>query len=140
MEYLTDCGNTCPLNTDPLYTLPLYTLPSLFTTSPCTRPLNTLPLRHHRDPAQRPTAKQALQHPWLFCEETMLPSKPISHTVVQRIQRYCQGNMVRRSILELIATELLELLRTAEPSVHGGRYVVCECWGCVGCAHVGFMV
>lgn len=32
--------------------------------------------------------------------------------------------MVRRSILELIAQELLDLLRTAEPSVHGGRCVV----------------
>ena len=40
-----------------------------------------------RDPAKRPTAKQALQHPWLRGHAGERPTgKPLSLSVVQRIQ------------------------------------------------------
>ena len=40
-----------------------------------------------RDPAKRPTAKQALQHPWLQGHAGERPmGKPLSLSVVQRIQ------------------------------------------------------
>jgi calcium-dependent protein kinase len=62
-----------------------------------------------RDPEQRPTAKQALQHPWLkggtVSERTK--GKPLSLSVVQRIQRFSSSSAFKRTILEHIAQDLL---------------------------------
>ena len=56
-----------------------------------------------QDHTHRPTAKQALRHPWLSPAFHEAKQRPISSTVVQRIQRFAQNNALRRTILELIA-------------------------------------
>lgn len=61
-----------------------------------------------RDPSKRPTAKEALKHPWLqgnSAERSM--GKQIDVSVVARIQRFAQNNRFKRSVLRLIAEELL---------------------------------
>ena len=47
-----------------------------------------------RDPAQRPTAKEALQHKWVVGghKEDRNLGAPLRHTVVQRIQVRCQAS------------------------------------------------
>ena len=52
---------------------------------------------------KRPGAKEALRHPWLSPAFHEAKQRPLSSTVVQRIQRFAQNNVVRRTILELIA-------------------------------------
>jgi serine/threonine protein kinase len=100
----------------------------------------------NKDHAARPTAKEALKHPWLQTAFHTGKRRPLSATVVQRIQasgpqrraqeaswrpaifgtlrdlilcpfprsvqRFAQANVLRRTILELIANELL---KTAPP-------------------------
>ncbi len=56
-----------------------------------------------QDHTQRPTAKEALRHPWLSPAFHEAKRRPLSATVVQRIQRFAQNNALRRTILELIA-------------------------------------
>ena len=47
-----------------------------------------------RDPAKRPTAKDALQHKWVVGghKEDRNLGAPLRHTVVQRIQVRCQAS------------------------------------------------
>jgi serine/threonine protein kinase/Ca2+-binding EF-hand superfamily protein len=75
-----------------------------------------------KDHKQRPTAKEALHHPWLSKEFHATKRRPLSATVVQRIQRYAQTNILRRTILELIAGELLKMAppRYSDASVRSG--------------------
>lgn len=62
----------------------------------------------NKDPTQRPTAKQALKHPWLQGDaRSRGEGKPLSKSVVQRIQRYAQGGVLKRTVLEAMAEELL---------------------------------
>lgn len=66
-----------------------------------------------RDPAKRLTAKQALEHPWLqgtSRERSM--GKRLHRSVVQRIQRFAQGGIFKRTVLQSIAAEILD---TASP-------------------------
>jgi len=64
-----------------------------------------------KDPKDRPTAREAMRHPWIIpAFHAGKKSKPLNATVVQRIQRYAQSNAVKRSILELIANELLKMV------------------------------
>lgn len=61
-----------------------------------------------RDLTKRPTAKEALKHPWLqgnSAERSI--GKQIDVSVVARIQRFAQNNRFKRSVLRLIAEELL---------------------------------
>lgn len=61
-----------------------------------------------RDPTLRPTAKEALKHPWLAgtsAERSVGTQLCIS--VVQRIQRFSQSSLVKRGVLEIIADELV---------------------------------
>lgn len=61
-----------------------------------------------RDPAKRPTAKEALKHPWLAgnsAERSVGTQLCIS--VVQRIQRFAQSSHLKRGVFEAIAEELL---------------------------------
>lgn len=75
-----------------------------------------------KDHERRPTAKEALQHPWLQKEFHVAKSRPLSATVVQRIQRYAQKDLFKRTILELLAGELLKMAPPRlDSSVHGGR-------------------
>lgn len=62
-----------------------------------------------KDPKARPTARQALKHPWLQGPGVAerMHGKPLSLAVVQRIQRYSQGSALKRTVLEMIAEELL---------------------------------
>lgn len=61
-----------------------------------------------KDASKRPTAKEALKHPWLKGHvEDRRSGRQLSLAVVQRIQRYSQSSLFKRSVLELIAEELL---------------------------------
>lgn len=65
----------------------------------------------NKDPKLRPTAKEALKHPWLkggtIEERHAGGAPPLKVAVVQRIQRYSQSSLVKRTVLDLIAQELL---------------------------------
>lgn len=62
----------------------------------------------NKDPAQRPTAKEALKHPWLQGKiDERSTGRPLSLAVVQRIQRFSQASLFKRTVLEMIAEELL---------------------------------
>ncbi|KAA6418791.1 MAG: calcium-dependent kinase, partial [Trebouxia sp. A1-2] len=81
-----------------------------------------------KDPKARPSAKDALQDPWLKGNSTERnQGKPIDATVVQRIQRYAQTSVLKRSIFELIAAELIKTMTeqlsaaSPEPSRHKGQ-------------------
>jgi calcium-dependent protein kinase len=63
----------------------------------------------NRDPEERPTAVEALNHPWLLgdvCDRKKGKQMPLN--VVQRIQRFGRIDVLQRSLLELIAAELAE--------------------------------
>ncbi|DBA73193.1 TPA: hypothetical protein ACH3X1_011269 [Trebouxia sp. C0004] len=82
----------------------------------------------NKDPKARPSAKDALQDPWLKGNSMERnQGKPIDATVVQRIQRYAQTSVLKRSIFELIAAELIKTMTeqlsaaSPEPSRHNGQ-------------------
>lgn len=81
--------------------------------TPCLAPSHTTlpsipPTASRRDPANRPSAKEALKHPWLQGNSSERSSgKQIDVSVVARIQRFAQNNRFKRSVLRLIAEELL---------------------------------
>lgn len=61
-----------------------------------------------RDPDKRPSAKEALKHPWLQGNSSERSvGKQLDISVVARIQRFAQNNRFKRSVLRLIAEELL---------------------------------
>ena len=62
-----------------------------------------------RDPARRPSALEALRHPWLVGGNSTerQAGRQLSLAVVQRVQRYASASAFRRSVLEMIAAELL---------------------------------
>eukprot|EP01025_Chloroclados_australasicus_P037808 TRINITY_DN3866_c0_g4_i1.p1 TRINITY_DN3866_c0_g4~~TRINITY_DN3866_c0_g4_i1.p1 ORF type:complete len:632 (-),score=82.18 TRINITY_DN3866_c0_g4_i1:442-2337(-) len=63
----------------------------------------------NRDPKKRPTAKEALQHPFLKGQSNERgQGEPLSLAVVQRIQRFSQAGQFKRTVLEMIAHELLD--------------------------------
>jgi len=61
-----------------------------------------------KDPKQRPTAKQALEHHWVQGRVAQRrEGKPLASTIVQRLQRYSAENAFKRTILDMITNELL---------------------------------
>ena len=57
----------------------------------------------------RPTAQEALNHPWLKGDVSdRTKGKPLSFQVVQRVQRYGRNNILKRSLLSLMVSELME--------------------------------
>ena len=57
----------------------------------------------------RPTAQEALNHPWLKGDVSdRSKGKPLSFQVVQRVQRYGRNNILKRSLLSLMVSELME--------------------------------
>ncbi|EFN55463.1 hypothetical protein CHLNCDRAFT_35404, partial [Chlorella variabilis] len=73
-----------------------------------------------KDPLQRPSAEEALRHPFLKGKkEDRAAGKPLDKTVVQRIQRFAQNSLFKRSVLEHIAADLLAMHFTPEPTSHG---------------------
>ena len=79
-------------------------------------------LAWRRDPAQRPTAKQALAHVWLAHGSSLERARgpPLDTTVVQRLQ-------VARPCLTLAAGARLCPLRPRERCANAER-------GCVSCS------
>jgi len=70
-----------------------------------------------REPGDRPTAAEALAHPWLRGKSSERSTgRPLSLAVVQRVQRYASSSLFKRTVLQCIAQELLEA-----GSVHGGK-------------------
>jgi len=76
-----------------------------------------------KDPAKRPAAKEALKHTWLKPKFHKDKVRALDTTVVQRIQRFGQVNLLRRTILELIANELIKANppMLPDPTVQGGN-------------------
>lgn len=63
-----------------------------------------------REPGMRPTAKEALEHPWLKGNsKERSTGKRINASVVQSIQRYASASVFKRTVLQSIAAELLAL-------------------------------
>ncbi|CAG9460057.1 unnamed protein product [Pedinophyceae sp. YPF-701] len=64
-----------------------------------------------KEPGDRLTAKEALQHPWLAQDDVTArhdrKEKPISSSIVSRIQRYSHRAVLKRTVLEHIAEEIL---------------------------------
>lgn len=62
-----------------------------------------------KDPKKRPSAREALNHPWLKGTiKDRHRGTPLSLGVVQRIQRFSQASVFKRTVLELMAEELVE--------------------------------
>ncbi|PRW33251.1 calcium-dependent kinase 17-like [Chlorella sorokiniana] len=77
-----------------------------------------------KDPQQRPSAEEALRHPFLASNSKSVAAEraagaPLGRTVVSRIQRFAQSSLFKRTVLEHIAADLLAMHFTPEPSVHG---------------------
>ena len=66
----------------------------------------------NKDPNKRPTANEALRDPWLLCACQTRKDRlePLDLTVVQRLQRFAQANLLQRTILELVASELVKTI------------------------------
>ncbi|GMH33420.1 hypothetical protein BSKO_01254 [Bryopsis sp. KO-2023] len=61
-----------------------------------------------KDPTKRPSAKEALMHPWVRKGGANTAARPFSSTIVQRIQRYGQSSVLKRTVLDMIANELVQ--------------------------------
>ncbi|GIL43935.1 hypothetical protein Vafri_1520 [Volvox africanus] len=62
----------------------------------------------NKDPAKRPTAKQALAHPWLQGKsDQRTQGAPLARTVVQRLQKFGVENALKRTVLDMIANDLI---------------------------------
>ncbi len=73
-----------------------------------------------RDPAQRPTAKQALAHPWLRGKsDERGQGAPLPRTVVQRLQRFGVENALKRTVLDMIANDLINQHMTVSQMIRG---------------------
>ncbi|GIL70760.1 hypothetical protein Vretimale_3845 [Volvox reticuliferus] len=72
----------------------------------------------NRDIGTRPTAKDALKHPWLNGNSSERSTgRKLHQSVVARIQRFAAGSQLKRTVLQSIASELLthpELLRDVD--------------------------
>ena len=66
----------------------------------------------NKDPRKRPTASEALKDPWLHSAFHSGRERlgPLDSTVVQRLQRFAQANLLQRTILELVASELIKVM------------------------------
>ena len=66
----------------------------------------------NKDPRQRPTAREALKDPWLL--STFQAGREglglLDSAVVQRLQRFADANLLQRTILEMIASELVKVM------------------------------
>ncbi|EIE27649.1 kinase-like protein [Coccomyxa subellipsoidea C-169] len=64
-----------------------------------------------KEPASRPSAAQALKHPWIQEEEAaeQVGVRKIDKSVVQRLQRFANASYFKRSVLEHIAADMLTL-------------------------------
>ncbi|KAL3139963.1 hypothetical protein ABBQ38_004250 [Trebouxia sp. C0009 RCD-2024] len=75
-----------------------------------------------RDPAERPTAKQALHHPWVrgrVAERSI--GQPLGRSVIQRIQRFASGSLFKRTVFQYIAEDL-----AADPGVSNAKFCLID--------------
>eukprot|EP00879_Flechtneria_rotunda_P009752 GHRR01010202.1.p1 GENE.GHRR01010202.1~~GHRR01010202.1.p1 ORF type:complete len:707 (+),score=240.27 GHRR01010202.1:2191-4311(+) len=62
----------------------------------------------NKDPKQRPSAREALHHPWLLKGNRKERKQGTLLTqVVQRLQRHKQQNIFKKTVLDMMANELL---------------------------------
>ena len=76
-----------------------------------------------KDPLKRPSAIDALSHPFLKEDEkSKKVDRPLHHSVVQRLQRFSQNGVFKRRVLEHIANDLVKMhfSKDKERSAHGG--------------------
>ena len=98
--------------------------PSLGTaTVPCPNMFSpSLRLFLTRDVAKRPTAKEALKHCWFKATLEGAGAEaaaaggadapvPLHSDVVQRLQRFGQSSLFKRSVLQMIAQEIIPLIQ-----------------------------
>lgn len=73
-----------------------------------------------KDPSKRPSAVEALQHPWLNDANAMKKAadRPLHKSVVQRLQRYGQSSLFKRTILAHIAHDLVGMHFSGNPTDH----------------------
>ncbi|KAK9837479.1 hypothetical protein WJX81_005438 [Elliptochloris bilobata] len=81
-----------------------------------------------KDAAARPSAKQALQHRWLSGKRRDRQRRhALDASVVQRLQRFSQGGLIRCRALERVAEDMLAMapgqapVGTADISARGAR-------------------
>ena len=68
-----------------------------------------------KDPLKRPTAKEALDHPFLQgVVEDRVNGASLNISVVAGIQRFAMSSAVKRSVLQSMASELLEVGKVGE--------------------------
>ncbi|KAG1666313.1 hypothetical protein FOA52_004795 [Chlamydomonas sp. UWO 241] len=84
-----------------------------------------------RDPTKRPTAQQALQHPWLKGDVSdRSHGQQLERSVVQRIQRYGQVGVLKRAVLQSIVEDLMDASTHGQMScsqpIPGARPRVCD--------------
>ena len=80
-----------------------------------------------RDPKTRPTAREALKHPWLTAGEHVSDA-PLDSAVAVRIQNFSNMNKLKQKALQIIAT-------TMDDSGEGGWL---GCGGCWAAAAAGY--
>mmetsp|Transcript_11822 Transcript_11822/g.32269 ORF Transcript_11822/g.32269 Transcript_11822/m.32269 type:complete len:1088 (+) Transcript_11822:41-3304(+) len=62
-----------------------------------------------KDPHQRLNAQQALEHPWIQGKKKQrTEGKPLAGTIVQRLQRFGTESAFKRTVLDMIANDLLQ--------------------------------
>lgn len=69
-----------------------------------------------QDPEKRPSAKDALSHPWLN-EQSDLHHLPLDGSVVQRLQRFATYGHLKQLVLQMILEELEEEVKMRKPQV-----------------------
>jgi len=74
-----------------------------------------------KDPNERPSALECLQHPWI-ADGSSLDSSPVDPTVIQRMQRFSQNGIFKCSVLEHIGRDLVSMHfdRNENKSCHAG--------------------
>ena len=62
-----------------------------------------------RDPSKRLSARDALNHPWLAGDVSdRLIGKQLNVNVLQRIQRYGRSSLLKRTVFEMIVSEVMD--------------------------------
>eukprot|EP00192_Tetraselmis_astigmatica_P024585 CAMPEP_0117687858 /NCGR_PEP_ID=MMETSP0804-20121206/23414_1 /TAXON_ID=1074897 /ORGANISM="Tetraselmis astigmatica, Strain CCMP880" /LENGTH=545 /DNA_ID=CAMNT_0005500059 /DNA_START=334 /DNA_END=1971 /DNA_ORIENTATION=- len=61
-----------------------------------------------KDPAERMTAAQALEHPWIQDPAALCCSGELGCSVLQRMQRFAVSGQLKQHVLNLIADDIIE--------------------------------
>ena len=64
----------------------------------------------HKDPTRRPTAAEALEHPWVKDIATGGQAKPVrlGGTIVQRLQQFAVSSRLKQFVLAMITGDVLK--------------------------------